>query len=224
MLNILTAGVAPGLALLIYFYLKDQYNTEPISVVLKAFIYGAIIVIPVMFLQYVMDFEGVSLASWVDAFFAKGLLEEMLKWGIFLLLIFGHVEFDEPYDGIVYGVAISLGFATFENILYLFSNGVEYAWGRALFPVSSHGLFGVIMGFYFGKAKFSKEKRLKYMVIGLLIPFLLHGLFNYILMMQVNWYVYLIPFMFFLWGLGLWKVKKARILTEKAFNQSFETL
>ncbi len=96
--------------------------------------------------------------------------------------------------------------------------------GRALFPVSSHGLFGVIMGFYFGKAKFSKEKRLKYMVIALVVPFLLHGLFNYILMIEVNWYVYLIPFMFFLWGLGLWKVKKARILTEKAFKQSFETL
>lgn len=224
MLNIVTAGVAPGLALLIYFYLKDQYNTEPISVVLKAFIYGALIVIPVMFLQYVLDAEGILIANWADAFLAKGLIEELLKWGIFLLLIYGHVEFDEPYDGIVYGVAISLGFATFENILYLFTNGVEYAWGRAIFPVSSHGLFGVIMGFYFGKAKFSKEKRLKYMAIALVIPFLLHGLFNYILMMEVNWYVYLIPFMFFLWGLGLWKVKKARILTEKAFKQSYESL
>ena len=224
MLNIVTAGVAPGLALLIYFYLKDQYNTEPISVVLKAFIYGALIVIPVMFLQYVFDAEGILIANWADAFLAKGLIEELLKWGIFLLLIYGHVEFDEPYDGIVYGVAISLGFATFENILYLFTNGVEYAWGRAIFPVSSHGLFGVIMGFYFGKAKFSKEKRLKYMAVALIIPFLLHGLFNYILMMEVNWYVYLIPFMFFLWGLGLWKVKKARILTEKAFKQSYESL
>ncbi|PQD96892.1 PrsW family intramembrane metalloprotease [Pradoshia eiseniae] len=224
MLNIVTAGVAPGLALLIYFYLKDQYNTEPISVVLKAFIYGALIVMPVMFLQYVFDAEGILIANWADAFLAKGLIEELLKWGIFLLLIYGHVEFDEPYDGIVYGVAISLGFATFENILYLFTNGVEYAWGRAIFPVSSHGLFGVIMGFYFGKAKFSKEKRLKYMAVALIIPFLLHGLFNYILMMEVNWYVYLIPFMFFLWGLGLWKVKKARILTEKAFKQSYESL
>ena len=224
MLNIVTAGVAPGLALLIYFYLKDQYNTEPISVVLKAFIYGALIVMPVMFLQYVFDAEGILMANWADAFLAKGLIEELLKWGIFLLLIYGHVEFDEPYDGIVYGVAISLGFATFENILYLFTNGVEYAWGRAIFPVSSHGLFGVIMGFYFGKAKFSKEKRLKYMAVALIIPFLLHGLFNYILMMEVNWYVYLIPFMFFLWGLGLWKVKKARILTEKAFKQSYESL
>lgn len=224
MLNILTAGVAPGLALLIYFYLKDQYHTEPIAVVSKVFVYGALMVIPVMFFQYVLNAEGLLQATWADSFLAKGFLEELLKWGIFLLLIFGHVEFDEPYDGIVYGVAISLGFATFENILYLFSNGVEYAWGRALFPVSSHGLFGVIMGFYFGKAKFSKEKRLKYMVIALVIPFLLHGLFNYILLIEVNWYVYLIPFMFFLWGLGLWKVKKARILTEKAFKQSFETL
>ena len=71
------------------------------------------------------------------------------------------MEFDEHYDGIVYGAAVSLGFATVENILYLFANGLESALGRAILPVSSHALFGVIMGYYLGKAKFSegKEKR-----------------------------------------------------------------
>ena len=226
MLNILTAGVAPGLALLVYFYLKDQYNTEPLSVVFKAFIYGAIFVIPVMFIQYVVDAEGLFLSVWADAFFEKGMIEELVKWALFLWLIYGHVDFDEPYDGIVYGVSISFGFATLENILYLFSNGLEYAWGRAMFPVSSHGLFGVIMGFYFGKAKFQNHSRSKmvYMMMALFVPIVLHGAFNYILLEQEKWYVYLIPFMFFLWGLGLWKVKKARILTENAFKQSFESV
>ena len=226
MLNILTAGIAPGLALLVYFYLKDQYNTEPVSVVFKAFIYGALFVLPVMFIQYVIQVEGMALSVWADAFLEKGMIEELVKWGLFLWLIYGHIHFDEPFDGIVYGVSISLGFATLENILYLFTNGLEYAWGRAMFPVSSHGLFGVIMGFYFGKAKFQTQTNLKftYLLTALFVPIVLHGLFNYILMEQEKWYIYLIPFMFFLWGLGLWKVKKARILTEKAFRQSFESI
>lgn len=221
MVNILSAGIAPGLALLIYFYLKDQYNTEPLSLVFKALVYGALIVFPVMFIQYVLDLEGIFHAGWIDAFIEKGMLEEFVKWGIFYLLIFSHVEFDEPYDGIVYAVAISLGFATTENILYLIANGVEYAWGRALFPVSSHGLFGVIMGFYFGKAKFQLKHKYKYMLLAFLIPFLLHGFFDFIIISKEKWYAYLIPFMFFLWWLGLWKVKKARVLTEKAFKQTF---
>ena len=69
------------------------------------------------------------------------------------------MEFDEHYDGIVYGAAVSLGFATVENILYLFANGLESALGRAILPVSSHALFGVIMGYYLGKQSFLKERK-----------------------------------------------------------------
>ncbi|KPD00870.1 Protease PrsW [Geobacillus sp. BCO2] len=73
----------------------------------------------------------------------------------FIFFVYDHDEFDEPYDGIVYSASVSLGFATLENILYLLANGVETAIARALLPVSSHALFSVIMGFYFGKAKFA---------------------------------------------------------------------
>ena len=118
MLVILSAGIAPGLALLSYFYLRDQYEAEPITLVFKTFMYGALITFPIMFLQYVLEVEGIIDSNWTTAFISSGFLEEFFKWFILMFAIFQHVDFNEPYDGIVYGASVSLGFATVENILY----------------------------------------------------------------------------------------------------------
>ncbi|HYK73050.1 MAG TPA: glutamic-type intramembrane protease PrsW [Pseudoneobacillus sp.] len=215
MLAILSAGIAPGLALLSYFYLKDEYETEPISVVFKTFIFGALLVFPLMFIQYIFQTEMVFQSKWLNAFVASSLMEEFFKWFILFYTVYKHVSFDEPYDGIVYGAAVSLGFASVENILYLVANGFGHAIGRALLPVSSHALFGVIMGFYLGKGKFSFNQNRKWLFLSLFFPFILHGTYDFILLSETNWVYYIIPFMIFLWWLGLRKVKKARLLTSK---------
>jgi RsiW-degrading membrane proteinase PrsW (M82 family) len=213
MLGILSAGIAPGLALLCYFYLKDQFGVEPIVLVIKNFFYGALLVFPIMFIQYVLETENMILSNAMDAFLTTGLLEEFFKWFIIYYTAYLHFHFDEPYDGIVYGAAVSLGFATTENILYLIANGLEFALGRALLPVSSHAIFGVVMGFYLGKAKFASKSKRKWLLLSLLIPILLHGVYDYILISQTNWIYIMLPFMIFLWWLGLHKVKKAHILS-----------
>jgi RsiW-degrading membrane proteinase PrsW (M82 family) len=208
---IISAGIAPGLALLSYFYLKDEYETEPLSLVFRTFLYGAFLVFPLMFIQYVLKVEQVVTTNVFEAFFSTGLLEEFFKWFIFYYAIYDHREFNEPYDGIVYGVSVSLGFATLENILYLFANGVEFAIARALLPVSSHALFGVIMGFYLGKAKFGAAVKTKrYLFLSFLLPFFFHGTYDYILLTQEKWMYYMLPFMIFLWWLSLKKVKLAK--------------
>lgn len=131
------------------------------------------------------------------------------------------MEFDEPFDGIVYGVAVSLGFATIENIFYLIANGIEHAMTRALLPVSSHALFGVIMGFYFGKAKFSEGNKAIWLILSLVLPFILHGFYDFILLSQENWIVVIFPFMIFLWWYGLRKVKKAKILSANHWKKRY---
>jgi RsiW-degrading membrane proteinase PrsW (M82 family) len=219
MLGILSAGIAPGLALLSYFYLKDEYEAEPISYVLRTFIYGALLVFPIMFIQHVLETENLIKSELVDAFLSSSLLEEYVKWFILYYAIYQHVEFDEPFDGIVYGASVSLGFATAENIFYLIGNGIEHALSRALLPVSSHAMFGVIMGFYLGKAKFTDTLKYKGIIIALILPFLLHGIYDYILISQENWLYIIFPFMVFLWWLGLRKVKIAKILSAKHFNK-----
>ncbi|TFE00429.1 glutamic-type intramembrane protease PrsW [Jeotgalibacillus sp. R-1-5s-1] len=216
MIAIISAAIAPGLALLSYFYLRDQYDTEPVFTVLRAFILGLAITFPVMFFQYVLEEEVVFSNLILQSFLSYGLLEEFFKWFILYFYIIHLIEFDEPYDGIVYGAAVSLGFATLENLLFLAVFGLETAVGRALLPVSSHALFGVVMGYYIGKAKFTKDRNKKRLIfISLALPVTLHTLYDYILVSSVHWIYYIIPFMLFLWWLGLWKVKKAHILTHQ---------
>jgi protease PrsW len=221
MLGILSAGIAPGFALLSYFYLKDEYDSEPISVVLRTFVYGALLVLPIMFVQHVLGVENLIHSDWIDAFLSSSMLEEFVKWFILFYVIYQYAAFDEPFDGIVYGASVSLGFATAENIFYLIANGVEHAFTRALLPVSSHALFGVIMGFYISKAKFTNGLKYKWIFLSLVVPIGLHGFYDYILISQENWIFVIFPFMIFLWWLALRKVKMAKILSANHFNKQF---
>ena len=200
MLGILSAGIAPGLSILIYFYLKDEYEAEPVSFVFKVFISGSLLVFPIMFIQYVLEMEGLVQTPLAHAFISAAFMEEFFKWFVLFYIVYKHAEFDEPYDGIVYGAAVSLGFATAENILYLFVHGLETAVGGALLPVSSHALFGVMMGYYLGKGKFSAGNDRKWLYLSFALPFLLHGIYDYILLSIDIWVLFLVPFMIFYGG------------------------
>ncbi len=211
MIALIGAAIAPGIALLSYFYLRDNLQPEPVSMVVRSFIFGNLLVFPIMMLQYVIHNEWELNHPLFQAIISSALVEEFFKWLVVYHTAYKHVEFDEPYDGIVYGVAVSLGFATLENIFYLFLNGMDVAWWRAFLPVSSHALFGVWMGFYLGIGKFTNHsgKKMFMLTISLLIPILLHGFYNLILLSSHYWLWFIIPFMLILWWVGLRKVQWA---------------
>lgn len=213
MFTILSAAVAPGFALMSFFYLKDRFDSKPFSIVFRTFVMGSLLVFPIMFIQYAFETEGVLQYPVTKSFLLAGGLEEFFKWFIFMYAVYKQDHFEGRYDGIVYGVSISLGFATVENILYLLANGVEVAFLRALFPVSSHALFGVIMGYYLGKGKTDRKRSSIYVVwLALATPILLHGLYDYILeVWQSTWQFTLTPFMIVLWLIALRKVKQANM-------------
>ena len=75
---------------------------------------------------------------------------------------------------------VSMGFATFENILYVAESGVQTAWLRMFTAVPMHAAFAVIMGYYMGVQKFFGKKN--YALIGLLLASLLHGVYDFVLM------------------------------------------
>lgn len=209
MFAILSASIAPIVALMSFIYLKDRI-TEPILLIVRTFIVGALLVFPIMFIQYALTTESLINNSFIESFLYSAFIEEFFKWFIFLFLIFQHSEFDHHYDGIVYAVSISLGFATVENIFYLLINGIEYAFLRAFFPVSSHALFGIMMGYYFGKAKMNKKQQKLNITLAIFLPFILHGTYNYILQRFTNdWLLILIPFMILLWIRALHRMKTA---------------
>ncbi|GGH24662.1 glutamic-type intramembrane protease PrsW [Paenibacillus segetis] len=206
------AAVAPGIALLTYFYLKDKYESEPLHMVVKMFILGFLIVLPVMIIQ-----RGLTIwlgdGPLVTAFAISAGVEEAMKWFVLFHLIYNHTEFDEPYDGIVYATAISLGFATVENVIFGLAHQVSVGTLviRALLPVSGHAMFGVMMGYYLGRAKFSsKWNTRKYLILSLLLPLFWHGIYDWILgNITQYWIWYIIPLMAFLWYGGIGKIYRA---------------
>lgn len=209
--SVLTAAIAPGVALLIYFYLKDRYDTEPFHLVLKVFLFGVMLVFPVMVLQRAFV-HGLGENPFVFSFIISAGLEEFLKWFLVYFIIYKHTSFDEPYDGIVYAVAASLGFATLENVFYAFLNSASISSliYRALLPVSGHAMFGVIMGYHLGRAKFDPERRKRHLLYSLLLPIFWHGLFDYILLTtKTYWIWFMVPLMSYLWVRSLWKVHRA---------------
>jgi protease PrsW len=215
---ILFSGIAPGLALLIYFYLKDKYEPEPLFLVFRTFIIGAVLVFPVAIIENLLETKNPVESDIFNTFFSTGMLEEVFKWSMLYFFAYRNAEFDEPFDGIVYGASISLGFATAENIMFLMSNGVEYAFYRALLPVSSHALFGVIMGYYVSRAKFTKGLKWVWMILSIILPSFLHGTFDYILLNQKSWIIAMISYMTFLWWFGLKKVQMAESLSKIHFQ------
>ncbi|KGX87986.1 glutamic-type intramembrane protease PrsW [Pontibacillus litoralis] len=217
MFSILSAAVAPGFALLAFIYLKDRFDPEPFSLVFKTFILGALLVFPLMFIQYAFGEEGLLQSPFLHSFVLSAGLEEFFKWFIFLFFVYKHTEFNGHYDGIVYGVSISLGFATLENILYLFAKGISFAFIRALFPVSSHALIGVLMGYYMGRAKYgTNTSKNKMIAVALCIPIIVHGSYDFVLeVWEGTWVFIMIPFMLVLWYLALRKIKLANHIESK---------
>lgn len=208
-ISLLAAAFAPSVALLIYFYLKDYNEPEPFRHVCKMFLVGVLIVLPTLVIQ-----RGIILAFGYNdfwfAFFISGAVEEFVKWFFLYHMIYHHPTFDKPYDAIVYAVAISLGFATLENVIYLWSSTASLAtvMMKRVIPVFGHALFGVAMGYYVGKAKFYMNRN-KHLFAALIIPIFWHGLYDYILLSVESWAVIIAVFMVVLWLRSLKKVSNA---------------
>ncbi len=187
----LALALAPIIFLFGYVYLMDKYEREPLQYLIVSFLLGVFISFPVVYFgEQLQEMTGTSshsspLGLFVYAFFVVAFTEEFMKFLVLRLYNYPHQEFDEPYDGIMYGAAISLGFAAIENVFYVFSNeGAEFEVGisRMFTAVPAHAMFGVVMGYYVGKAKFLVQgnKTLE-LVKGLGVAVLLHGCYDYFL-------------------------------------------
>jgi RsiW-degrading membrane proteinase PrsW (M82 family) len=214
--SVLAASIIPGITLLAYFYWKDRYDAEPLPIVLRMFLTGVLIVLPIMIVQ-----RGLTImwgeSPFVFSFVISAGVEEFFKWFVLYHIIYNHTEFDEPYDGIVYAVAVSLGFATLENVLYAFLQPATFGtlMMRALLPVSGHALFGVFMGYSLGRAKFSTGNKIKlHLMLALLLPIVWHGLYDFMLLtVPSTWMWLVIPFMLFLWFRGMRYVNRANAVS-----------
>lgn len=205
-------AILPVVLLMIFIYRQDKYQKEPIKSLIKAFI-GGMIAIPIDILlvtgiNAALGGTAITNTVFFSAFMEAGIPEELSKFLIFMIFIWNDKNFDEYFDGIVYASFIGLGFACVENIEYVFSYGFQTGVVRALLSVPGHFLFGVLMGYFLSLAKFHPEKRGAYILTGVLLAMLAHGLFDWLLMVAsvmplVGGIIYIV----FLWGdIKLWKL------------------
>lgn len=161
---LLCAAIAPVIAGLGYIFAKDRYNKEPLGMLVRAFFCGVISIFPICIIEGILtsifdaffDQPGVFINSFWDAFIVAACTEECFKLYFLHKLIWNSPEFDERFDGIVYGVFVSLGFACAENISYvlgsLSSGGIFAAYyisfTRAIFSIPCHFFCGVILGYF----------------------------------------------------------------------------
>ena len=212
-MNLLIISLAPVIIIAAYIYFRDKYEKEPFRLLLFALIAGALTVIPVLFLerfldQFTVNFYGLLAAAW-KAFVVAAFSEELFKYIALYLLIWRSPEFNEKFDGIVYAVYVSLGFAGVENVLYVMEGGFSTGIMRAVTAVPAHAIFGITMGFYFGLAKFYEKERGSLKRKALLYPILLHGIYDFILFTGIAWLtIVFIGFVVFLYISGLRRMKE----------------
>jgi len=182
-------AIAPGAAIMWFIYSKDKYEKEPKKLLFWCFVFGVLSIIPAIILEKIGQASGLNISdniliTFLFAFVVVGFSEEFSKYIFLNWYAFKKKEFNEPFDGIVYAVMVSMGFAVFENIFYVLSNGFTNAIMRAVTAVPAHAAFGVIMGYYFGLAKFNKKKQFQYKMTGLLGAIALHGGYDFFLFQQ----------------------------------------
>jgi len=183
-------AILPTLALLLFFIYSDKFK-EPKKTVLSTFILGIFIIAPLEVFHYGTQMiigEPIEYNAFFRAFFKASFLEELFKFCVLFFFCTKFTEFDEPMDGIVYGITASLGFALWENLQYIYmpereiAESLQVAWARAFTAVPSHAFDGIIMGFFIGRHYFRDYKTKINLVWALLIPVTLHGFYDWVLM------------------------------------------
>jgi len=154
------AAILPAIFLMRYIYRQDRVEREPAGLLLRLILAGVVSALLASivegFAQGVLDALVRSrgdLYYILLAFVVVGAVEEGTKFLLLKSRTWRNYNFNYRFDGIVYAVFVSLGFAAYENILYVFQYGLSVALPRAVMAVPGHMAFAVFMGVFYGRAK-----------------------------------------------------------------------
>lgn len=189
-MTILFFAVLPAFLLVIYIWLRDKYQREPVSQILRAFVYGIASACIAIVLEMIIGWLGLApdepttlIGAALKGFVGAAMPEEGAKLLMLCLVLRNNKYFDERFDGIVYACCVGLGFAAAENIIYLFSNLENWqsvAAARAISAVPGHFIFAIAMGYfysmlYFGDMSWTKRNLVFW------APVALHGTYDTLL-------------------------------------------
>ncbi len=188
-LGLLAIALAPAIAIIWFIYTKDEYEREPTGLLAIAFLLGIVSIIPALMGGALGESLGYGTSQNIGttaiyAFIIVALSEELAKFIFLRGYLFRKPDFNEPFDGIVYAVMVGMGFAAFENIIYVIQGGLAVGILRMFTAVPAHAAFGVIMGYYVGMAKFDFKNKNKLLAKGLFWAVMAHGAYDFFLMQE----------------------------------------
>ena len=184
-------AVIPAIVLMVVIYRQDNIEKEPPGLVLRLVLLGALSTVFAGVLERMLTFlldlvlrnPYTHLYRFILYFCIVAIVEEGVKY-MFLRTTWTHPSFNYRFDAVVYGVAVALGFAAAENLLYVFYLGVGITPLRAITAIPLHCICGVFMGHYYGMAAACERyglyaKKQQYHVLSLLVPVLIHGWYDF---------------------------------------------
>lgn len=192
MIIVLILGLLPAVFLLGYIYRLDTIEREPVGLIIKLLIFGALTTIAAGILEEIGDvalyYLGGGLSDPVyyaiENFIVVGLVEEGVKYWALKKGTWYHPAFNFRFDAVVYAVAVALGFAAFENVMYILNFGLGIAPIRAITAIPMHCICGVFMGHYYGEAKLAESRHQwgtmnNFLRAAWIVPTLLHGFYDF---------------------------------------------
>ena len=160
LLLLLSLAIAPGIAISLFIYSFRRLKQGSIRHLVIAFLLGACATaLPFILQQIAGDAReepyrhSIVSVAWY-AFIVVAFTEEASKFLVLRWYAYPLRSFVEPFDGIIYSVMIGMGFATVENIEYVWKFGVETGISRMFLAVPAHASFAVLLGYHVGWARF----------------------------------------------------------------------
>jgi protease PrsW len=224
MLFVSALAFAPGIFWLYYFYRRD-IKPEPLPLIFKCFVWGMVATVPALYAERLTHISRPA-----DFIVVAPVVEECIKFLVVYLTVYKSPEFDEPMDGVVFAAAAALGFASLENVFYLYEAYSKSVGQlqlvtilRAFFSVPGHALFSIMWGYALGRAKFSEESRGEILIMkGLALAIGFHALFNLLAEQGTLWVMGMIVLIPIMWGAVNRRIAMAELRSphrsEKAFK------
>lgn len=189
---LIAAAVIPAIALLWFVYKSDTVEKESPRLLGRLIMMGIIATSAAKLLEYI----GIAILNSIFQyesylylallyFGVVGFAEEGAKYALLKRATWHSPEFNWRFDGVVYATFVSLGFALWENIGYVFANGFGTALIRALTAVPGHACFGVFMGCWYGHARYLANRgddvgARQMRAVSVVLPALLHGAYDFL--------------------------------------------
>ena len=206
---LLIAALLPAALLMVYIYQKDKVEKEPIKLLSNLFLFGGLTIVTACIAELLLSMilgivfsKGTLPYMAIENFLIVALSEELGKYIVLKKKTWHSPHFNYTFDAVVYAVAVSLGFAAFENVIYVLSGTLGTAVMRGLLSVPGHAIDGVFMGCYYGIARKCRgygdeEGAKKNLIKAIVIPVLTHGFYDFCIDISSNAGIFFLVFMVF---------------------------